>query len=76
MTKLESTHVFVPAAKVGDVVPGSVAKIDAGGLTFALYNLDGEFYATDEICTHAHASLAEGFVIDDTIECHLHGACY
>jgi nitrite reductase/ring-hydroxylating ferredoxin subunit len=63
-------------AKVGDVAPGSVLKIAAGKFSIALYNLDGTLYATDEICSHAYASLAEGFIIDDTIECPLHGACF
>src|SRR5581483_8600514 len=76
MTMSEAAHEFMAVAKVDDIAPGSVVKIDAGGLSFALYNLDGTFYATEEICSHAHASLAEGFILDDTIECPLHGACF
>ena len=76
MTQLATTHVFISVAKIGDVAPGSVIKVYANGLTFALYNLEGTFFATEEICTHAQASLAEGFVIDDTIECPLHGASF
>jgi len=56
--------------------PLLVESATVGGLSFAVYNLDGKFYATDEICSHAHASLAEGFIQDDTIECPLHGACF
>jgi nitrite reductase/ring-hydroxylating ferredoxin subunit len=61
-------------AKVGDVEPGDVKAVKAAGMALALYNLDGTYYATEEICTHAYASLAEGFVFDDAIECPLHGA--
>lgn len=67
---------YIAVAKVGDVAPGSVMKVDAAGRSIALFNLDGSYYATDEICTHAHASLAEGFVVDDCIECPLHGAMF
>ena len=67
---------FVCVAKVGDVAPGEVIKAEAAGKPIALFNLDGTYYATDEICSHAHASLAEGFVIDDCIECPLHGATF
>jgi 3-phenylpropionate/trans-cinnamate dioxygenase ferredoxin component len=67
---------FVPVAKAESLAPGSAMKVEAEGLSFALYNLDGTFYATAEICSHAHASLAEGFILDDTIECPLHGACF
>lgn len=67
---------FVCVARVGDVAPGEVIKADVAGRSIALFNLDGTYYATDEICSHAHASLAEGFVIDDCIECPLHGATF
>jgi nitrite reductase/ring-hydroxylating ferredoxin subunit len=67
---------FTPVAKVGDVVPGSCLKIVSGQFNMVLYDLDGTLYATDEICSHAYASLAEGFILDDTIECPLHGACF
>ena len=67
---------FIAVAKTESLPPGSVMKAEAEGLSFALYNLDGTFYATAEICSHAHASLAEGFILDDTIECPLHGACF
>lgn len=76
MTASESEYEFHPVSKIDAVAPGAVIKVEANGLCFALYNLDGAFYATEEICSHAHASLAEGFIIDDTIECPLHGACF
>jgi nitrite reductase/ring-hydroxylating ferredoxin subunit len=40
----------------------------------ALFNLDGEFYAVDDTCSHAESSLAEGYVEDGTVECILHFA--
>lgn len=67
---------FVRVAKAGDVAPGSVLRVEAAGRPIALYNVDGAFYATDEICTHAYASLAEGFLDGATIECPLHGATF
>lgn len=76
MTHSDASLVFTPAAKVGDVAVGSAVKIEIRGLKIALFNLDGTYYATDEICTHAHASLVEGFVDDDNVECPLHGSCF
>jgi nitrite reductase/ring-hydroxylating ferredoxin subunit len=67
---------FIPVAKIGDVAPGTVIRVEAAGQPIALFNLGGSFYATEEICTHAYASLAEGFVVDDTVECPLHGATF
>lgn len=58
--------------EVSDVPDGEVVEVSAGGETLALYNVDGTFYATQGICTHAHGCLAEGYVDGDCIECPLH----
>jgi 3-phenylpropionate/trans-cinnamate dioxygenase ferredoxin component len=42
----------------------------------ALWNVDGEIFATSDTCTHEEASLSEGWLEDGTIECPLHGARY
>jgi 3-phenylpropionate/trans-cinnamate dioxygenase ferredoxin subunit len=50
-----------------------VIRFDHGGRTFAVYRTnDGEVFATDGLCTHEQVHLAEGLVIDDTIECPKH----
>jgi ethylbenzene dioxygenase ferredoxin component len=55
-----------------DVAPGTVKAFAVGGTTLAIYNLDGSFYATDDECTHAAASLADGMIDGDVIECCMH----
>jgi len=55
-----------------DVEPGSVKAFEAGGKRLAVYNLDGAFYVTDDECTHAAASLADGMINGDVIECCMH----
>ncbi len=40
----------------------------------AVFNVEGEFYAVADMCTHAEASMADGYIDGDTIECPLHGA--
>lgn len=55
-----------------DVEEGNVIEVKIGETPIALYNIDGEFYATHNICTHAYACLHEGYVEDETIECPLH----
>jgi nitrite reductase/ring-hydroxylating ferredoxin subunit len=67
---------FIRVAKAAELAPGSVLRVDVAGKAIALYNLDGAYYATDDICTHAYASLAEGFLDGETIECPLHGATF
>ena len=49
-----------------------VVGIDVAGRQVALYVVNGEVYATDNICTHGHARLCDGFLEDYEIECPLH----
>ena len=55
-----------------EVAPGTALKVEAGGLTLAVFNLDGQFYVTDDACTHGPGSLSEGEIFDDIIECNFH----
>src|SRR5215510_4327141 len=62
----------VELCKVGDVADGEVRRVEAADFTLAVYNLAGEFYATDDACTHGPGQLSEGFVDGDIIECNFH----
>ncbi len=56
-----------------DAVPGEdVIGIDIAGKSLALYQVEGEIYATDNICTHGNARLCDGFLEGHEIECPLH----
>jgi nitrite reductase/ring-hydroxylating ferredoxin subunit len=55
-----------------DVAEGSVKRFEVGDNVIAVYNVGGTFYATDNECTHGAASLADGILEDDIIECTLH----
>jgi nitrite reductase/ring-hydroxylating ferredoxin subunit len=55
-----------------EVAPETVKAFDVGDRRLAVFNLAGTFYVTDDECTHASASLAEGFLEGDVIECSLH----
>ena len=67
---------FHSVAKTGDLDKGEAMQVIIGRKEIAIYNLDGELYATDDICTHAYASLADGYVEGELIECPLHGGCF
>ncbi len=58
--------------KTSDLEPGSVKRIDRQEGDIAVYNIEGEFYATDDRCTHGLASLSDGDLIGDEIECTMH----
>jgi naphthalene 1,2-dioxygenase system ferredoxin subunit len=56
-----------------DEVPEEdVMGVVAAGRDLALYNVEGQVYATDNICTHGHARLCDGFLEGFEIECPLH----
>ena len=63
---------FVTVAAVSELEPGKMKAITVNGKTIALCNVGGTFYVTDNECTHGAASLAEGILEDDVIECTLH----
>ena len=60
----------------GDVEPGRVIKVEVVGLTLAVYNVDGEFYVTDDLCTHGPGSLSEGYLDGHIIECDFHNGAF
>jgi nitrite reductase/ring-hydroxylating ferredoxin subunit len=55
-----------------DIAPESVKAYEVGDRRLAVFNIEGNFYVTDDECTHASASLADGMLEDGVIECSLH----
>jgi apoptosis-inducing factor 3 len=64
---------WITVADRSSVALGSIIGVKAGDLDLALYNIDGQLYATHNICTHAQALLSDGWLEGDVIECPLHG---
>ena len=47
----------------GDLADGEIRRVDVDGrVVLAVYRVDGDFYVTDDTCTHGAASLSEGFL--------------
>jgi 3-phenylpropionate/trans-cinnamate dioxygenase ferredoxin subunit len=69
---------WVTIARTEDIPPGHAARIEIDGRPIAIFNVDGEFFAVDDTCSHAEASLSEGELDLErcTIECPLHGSCF
>jgi nitrite reductase/ring-hydroxylating ferredoxin subunit len=62
----------VELCKTDAVAAGTALRVEAEGLTVAVFNLEGSFYVTDDACTHGPGSLSEGFIDGDVIECNFH----
>lgn len=59
-----------------EVAEGSILKVEAEGLELAVYHAEGEFYVTDDACTHGPGSLSEGYLDGHHIECDFHNGVF
>ena len=62
----------IDLCSTAEVAPGNALKVETSGLTLAVFNIDGEFYVTDDLCTHGPGSLSEGYIDGDVVECNFH----
>ena len=67
---------WVSVAARSALAEGAMLGVEVGDHSIALYNVDGEIFATSNVCTHAFAMLTDGFLDGDIIECPLHGGCF
>lgn len=65
---------FFKVASAGELAPGSAKQVEVNGKTIALFNLDGNYFAIDNECTHRGGPLAEGYVEGGSVTCPWHGA--
>ena len=66
------TTKWIDAAALAEVPEGDVIGVMVAGKDIALFEVDGEVFATDNICSHGHARLSDGFLEGREIECPLH----
>ena len=66
----------VRVCKAEDLKPGMALRVETGEEPVAVYNVDGEFYAIADTCSHEESSLSEGYVDEDIVECAKHGAMF
>ena len=60
--------------RISEVPAGSTLLVEVAGQSFAIYNVGGVFYATQDECTHQQGPLNEGTLEGTTIECPYHGS--
>jgi nitrite reductase/ring-hydroxylating ferredoxin subunit len=64
----------VVVGKTSEVQDGKLMHITAGGKEIVVTKLDGNYYAMDNVCTHAGADLHEGELNNNELTCPWHGA--
>ena len=67
---------FVKVCNVSDVPQGMAHVFEAGDEEVVICNVEGEFYAVQDLCTHDQGPLGEGELIGYDIECPRHMATF
>ena len=65
---------WVAVAKAGEIAPGAFRVVDVDGTSVVVFNIDGSYYAIEDVCTHDGGQLTGGHVEGDVIVCPRHGA--
>ena len=65
---------WTDVAAAAEFEPGEHRVIDIDDVTIAVFNLDGDFFAIEDVCTHDFGTLTGGCVEDGRIMCPRHGA--
>ena len=63
---------WLDVAALADLWDGAGVGMAVGAHDLALFRIGDAVFATDNLCTHGHARLCEGFIEGDQIECPLH----
>ena len=65
---------WVRVCERAELLPGEYRVVDVDGVAAAVFNLDGELYAIEDVCTHDGGELTGGSLSGHEIECPRHGA--
>jgi len=66
----------IKLASVKEVVEGRPFCATVGDAKLAVFFVDGRYYATDNLCTHAGGPICQGSLEGDTVTCPWHGTRY
>ncbi len=67
---------LIALCDLDDVSPGAALRVDRPERMYAVFNVDGTFYVTDDTCSHGPGSLSAGYIDGDVVECDFHGGCF
>jgi nitrite reductase/ring-hydroxylating ferredoxin subunit len=62
--------------RLSELRPGQVGAVEVEGESVAVFNVNGNYYALEDYCSHAGGPLSEGKLEGQTIVCPWHGSCY
>ncbi len=65
---------WIDVAAVDEIAANACVVVDVDGAPVAVFNIDGEFLAVEDECSHEEYPLSDGDIEGDTIVCAMHGA--
>lgn len=65
---------MIDVVALADLADAAPVRVDVDGIPVCLVRVGDDVHALHDVCTHAKASLADGFVDEGAIECPRHGA--
>lgn len=63
---------FVRVASLEEIPEGGGTAVEAGGREIALFRVEGEIYAIDNVCPHLQGPLVEGILEGRIVSCPWH----
>ena len=67
---------FVKVAKLAEILPGTRKLVDLEEVSVAIFNINGQLYCIEDVCTHDGAQVADGELDGFKLECPRHGALF
>jgi len=67
---------YIKVAKKSEIAPGEIKSFVAGNEVIAVCNVEGNFYAIKDECTHMEFPLSDGLLEEETVTCAYHGAAF
>lgn len=65
---------WIAVGPAAEIPAGDYATVEVDGSFVAVFNVDGEYFAIDDVCTHDGGGLTGGAVEDHQVICPRHGA--
>lgn len=65
---------WITVANTEELAPGDRIVVEVDDYYIAIFNVDGSYYAVEDVCTHDDGPVAEGELDGFEIECPRHGA--
>lgn len=64
----------IAAAKA--LIPGNMMGVELNNISLLIANVNGDYYAMGDVCTHMGCNISDGELKGETVECPCHGSVF